>query len=451
VNGGAQTRSRALRLSDAGGGAGTWVVSVAPQSASSGASIAAPGVVTLAAGGQTEFTVAATASAAAEKGDDFGFIVLRRGSETRRIPYLFLVTRPGLAAATPTTLKALQTGDTRTGVSRVETYRFPDAPFGPAPNYLAAPTMSEDGAERVYVTRLDRAVANIGVSVDLQGTRSEIDPFFLGSQDENDVQGYTGTPVNVNALMFDFGFDVEAAGAMFPRPQDFYVSVDSARDVFTGERLPGSYRLRYWVNDVKPPTVKLLTKRVSTGRPTLAARVKDLGAGVDPLSLVVGYSRVLVGAAAYDPVSGVALFPLPAQAPALLGPTAATLEASDYQETKNVNTTEENILPNTAFRSVRITAAARPAVSWLAPDPAAGCVKGTARLLALASSPRRVVSVRFFDGARRIANVRRNTVGLFAASWKAGKAKRGKHTLKAVAKDAGGKTATARASVRVCR
>ena len=59
--------------------------------------------------------------------------------------------------------------------------------------------------------------------------------------------------------------------------------------------------------------------------------------------------------------------------------------------------------------------------------------------------------MRFFDGRRRIATVRKNTVGLFAASWKAGKAKRGRHTLWAVAKDAGGRTATARATVRVCR
>src|SRR5207302_8197025 len=83
-------------------------------------------------------------------------------------------------------------------------YRFPDAPFGPAPNYLAAPTMVEDGAEHVYVTHLDRAVANVGVSVFVQTARSEIDPFFLGSLNENDVQGYAGTPVNANGLMFDY-------------------------------------------------------------------------------------------------------------------------------------------------------------------------------------------------------------------------------------------------------
>jgi hypothetical protein len=231
------------------------------------------------------------------------------------------------------------------------------------------------------------------------------------------------------------------------------VSVDSARDIFSGERLPGSYQLRSWVDDVRPPKIKLLTTRVATGRPTLAVRVLDAvaGSGVDPLSLVIGYQRVLVGAAAYDPASGLALFPLPTQAPALTGGTAATIQASDYQETKNVNTSGSDIMPNTAFKAARIAVAARPAVNWLAPDPTGACVKGTARLVVAASSPRRIVSVRFLDGKRRVATVRKGVAGLFAASWKTGKTKRGTHTLQALATDAKTKTATARERVRVCR
>src|SRR5207248_570351 len=201
-----------------------------------------------------------------------------------------------------------------------------------------------------------------------------------------DVQGYAGTPVNANGLMFDYRVDVEAAGAQFPAPKDYYVAVDSASDLFTGQPLPGRYQLRSWVNDVKPPTVKLLTTRVAPGRPTLAARVRDAGSGVDPFSLVIGYKQVLVGAAAYDSASGIAVFPLPAAAPALTGRTAATVEASDYQETKNVNTFGSNPMPNTVFKAVKIAVAARPAVSWLTPDPAAGCVKGTTRLVVAASA-----------------------------------------------------------------
>jgi Bacterial Ig domain len=251
--------------------------------------------------------------------------------------------------------------------------------------------------------------------------------------------------------MFDYRFDVEAAGAQFPSPKDYYVAVDSASDLFSGDPLPGRYTLRSWVNDVKPPTVKLLTTRVSTGRPTLAARVLDAGSGVDPLSLVIGYKRVLVGAAAYDPTSGLALFPLPAAAPKLTGRTAATLEASDFQETKNVNTSGSEIMPNTAFEAVRIAAASRPEVSWLAPDPSAGCAKGKVRLIADASAPRRILSVRFYDGKRRIGTVRTGIDGLYVATWNTAKAKRGTHTLRAVATEKKGRTASARERVRVCR
>jgi minor extracellular serine protease Vpr len=452
VNGGAQTRSQVVHLTDAGGGVGTWTVSVEPQSASAGATLDVPGTVTLAPSGETDFTVAARAAADAAKGDDYGFVVLRNGTQTRRIPYLFLVTRPGLEGATAKPLKTLQIGDTRSGTSRADLYRFPDAPFGPAPNYLVGPTEGETGAEQVYVTHLDRQVANIGVAVILQSARSEIDPFFLGAKDENTVQGYAGTPVNANGLMFDYRFDVEAAGAQFPSPRDYYVAVDSATDLFSGEPLPGRYVLRSWVNDVKPPTVKLLTTRVSTGRPTIVARVLDAGSGVDPLSLVIGYKRVLVGAAGYDPTSGLAIFPLPAAAPKLTGRTAATIEASDYQETKNVNTSGSEIMPNTAFKAVHLAAAARPAVSWLEPDPSAGCVKGKVSLVVAASAPRKITSVRFYDGKRRLATVRTGQAGLFVATWNTRKAKRGAHTLYAIALSAAaGRGASTTERVRVCR
>jgi len=452
VNNGIQKRSQVVHLTDAGGGAGTWVVSAEPQSSSMGATVGVPGTVTLASGGETDFTVAVSASPDAAKGDDYGFVVLRNGTQTRRIPYLFLVTRPGLEGEMAKPLKKLQTGDTRSGTSRVDLYRFPDAPFGPAPNYLVGPTEAETGAEQLYVTHLDRKVANIGAAVILQSALSEVDPFFLGAQDENTVQGYAGTPVNANGLMFDYRFDVEAAGAQFPSPKDYYVAVDSASDLFSGEPLPGHYTLRSWVNDVKPPTVKLLTTRVSTGRPTLAARVLDPGSGVDPLSLVLGYKRVLVGAAAYDPTSGLALFPLPAAAPKLTGRTAATLEASDFQETKNVNTAGSDIMPNTAFKSARIAAAARPAATWLAPNPSAGCVKGKVDLVVAASAPKKIASVRFYVGKRRVATVRNGPGGLFVATWNAGKAKRGAHKLYAIALEEGApRGASTSERVRVCR
>ena len=54
-----------------------------------------------------------------------GFVVLTKGTVTRRVPYYFEVTKPALANVQAADLKAVQTGDTVTGQSRVSQYRFP--------------------------------------------------------------------------------------------------------------------------------------------------------------------------------------------------------------------------------------------------------------------------------------------------------------------------------------
>src|SRR5262249_5055170 len=106
-----------------------------------------------------------------------------------------------------------------------------------------------------------------------------------------------GTPVNQNDLMFDFALDYGAAGAELPRQQQLYVAVDSGSDPFTNQPLPGSYILRYWQNDLKPPTIQFLTTRVGAGRPALFAGVLEDKSGGDPLSLLISYRDVLVGPA----------------------------------------------------------------------------------------------------------------------------------------------------------
>ena len=121
------------------------------------------------------------------------------------------------------------------GVSHVGIYKYPSTPFGPPPNFVGAP-MNEDGAEKLYVTHLNRTAANIGVSVIAESTGALIEPWFLGSPDESDVLGYMGTPVNVNGYMFDFRFDIGAAGQQYPRQGAYYVSVDSGRDRVTNQR-----------------------------------------------------------------------------------------------------------------------------------------------------------------------------------------------------------------------
>jgi minor extracellular serine protease Vpr len=451
VKRGAARRALAVEVTDAGGGSGIWSVQVQPQSASSGASIEVPGLVAVAPGGRADLSVVASATAQAAAGDDYGFLVMRTGAETRRIPYAFFVTRPALQDANPVRLRQYQTGTTQGGASFVQAYRWPAAPFGYPPSFTG-PSMVEDGVERVYVVpHLSRPVVNLGVSVVSSSAGAVIDPWLLGSLDENDVQGPAGTPVDVNPMTPDFGLAIGAAGAAFPRLKRYYVSVDSTQDLYTGRSSRGRYRLRYWVNDLRPPKVRLLTRRVAAGRPTLAISAQDTGAGVDPYSILLAYRGVVIGAVAYDAGSGVAVFELPRSAPRLVpGRTRGTLGASDFQEAKNINTFGPDLMPNTRFRDVRIQAVRGTTVTWLLPRTR-GCVRGSQDLIVLANSTGRVRAVRFFDGARRIGIDRHGVSGLYAVTWRARSARRGHHRLRAVVTSTrGGAVVTSRV-VSVCR
>jgi len=396
--------------------------------------------------------VSASATSTASAGDDYGFVVLRRGAVTRRIPYAFFVTRPALRNVTPTKLKRFQNGTTARGASRVDTYRWPAAPFGYPPSFTG-PSMVEDGAEHVYlVPHLDKPVLNMGVSLAGATPGAVIDPWFLGSLDENDVQGEAGTPVDINPLTFDYGLAISAAGVEFPLLKRYYVSVDSTQDLYTGKPLRGRYRLRYWVNDVRAPTLRLLTRRVAAGRPTLAVRAQDGGAGVDPYSIVLAYRGVVVGASAYDSSSGVAIFVLPSAAPRILrGVEFAIGAVSDFQESKNVATFGPNTMPNTRFRGLLIRGVRGTAMTWLAPLRR-GCLGASPQqLLVLASSTRKIRLVRFFDGRRLLGVDRRGDAGLYSLRWRSSKAQKGRHRLRAVAVPTGGRRAVASRVVRVCK
>jgi minor extracellular serine protease Vpr len=452
ANRGAVTRPLTLEVSDAGGGSGTWTVEVRPQSATSGATLEAPGLVSVAPGGHALLPVAATATASAPAGDNYGFLVLRRGTVTRRIPYAFFVTRPALEGMSAAPLRRFQNGTTANGPSRVNSYRWPSAPFGLPPS-VTGPPMIEDGAERLYVVpHLKKPVVNFGVGVVGSSANAVIDPWLLGSLDENDVQGETGTPMNVNPLTFDFGLPIGAAGVVFPSLRRYYVAVDSTQDLFTGKALRGRYRLRYWVNDLRPPVVRLLTRRVAVGRPTLAIRAQDSGAGIDPYSMLIAYRGVAVAAAAYDPSSGIAIFALPSQAPRIpRGRNLTLLAASDFQESKNVSTFGPNVMPNTRFRFANIRGVRGTTMTWLLPRRR-GCLRGSRHeLLVLASTTNRIRRVRFFNGQRQIGTDRTGVAGLYSITWRTGKARKGLHRLRAVAIPARGRAARTSHVVRVCR
>jgi subtilisin family serine protease len=447
---GAASRQIALSVTDAGGGAGSWQVSVEPQSSSAGASVAVPGSIAVPAGGSATLTISANAAAGAAAGDDYGFVVVTQAGVRRRLPYAFIVTRPQLAGVKAVALRRSQAGDTRKGANHAQAYRWPTAGLGPFVSSVLGP-VSEDAAEKLYVTSVKKRVVNAGVAVVSESATTLVDPWFLGSQDENDVQGYAGTPTAVNSsLPLEFGLPIGAAGALFVRPGRYYVAVDSGRNQFTGRSFAGRYVLHSWVNDVKPPRVKLVTTSVAAGRPTLVLRALDAKAGVDPFSILIGYNRALVLAAAFDPKTGIALVPLPPQAPPIeRGSTQVLLIASDYQESKNINTIGTNLMPNTVFRTQRLSAGSGPTLHWVLPNTNTCATKKT-HLLVVGSDTAKISSVQFFDGRRKFATVKKNVAGLFSATWKTSGAARGKHALRAVLADRAGRRATTKRILRVC-
>jgi hypothetical protein len=298
---------------------------------------------------------------------------------------------------------------------------------------------------------VNQPIVNFGVSVLAASPGSLIDPFVLGSKDENDVQGYAGIPTDVNALTFDANVDVGAAGVQFPRLQRFYVAVDSRADPFTNRPQKGKYVLNAWVNDLTGPTVRVLTTRITAGRPLIVAEVADAQSGVDPLSLVINYNHALVGASAYDPGSGIAIFGIPGEAPAFrAGKTPLVLQASDYQEAKNINTVGDDIYPNTTFKQSKLTVVNGPTITWLSP-PANACTLKSDQVTALADSTKKVEQVVFTVDGKRIGVDRSGPSGIYSLAWKTAKLKKGKHLLVATVTDAAGRTAATARDVRVCR
>jgi hypothetical protein len=257
--------------------------------------------------------------------------------------------------------------------------------------------------------------------------------------------------VNVNELTLDSHIDISAAGAQFPRIQRFYIAVDSRQDPFSGESAKGEYLLNAWIDDVTPPAVRLLTTRVSAGRPLLVAQAADLQSGVDPLSLVVNYKSVLLAASAYDPLTGLILFGIPGAAPKLTaGTTSATVMAQDFQETKNLNTPGDDIYPNTTFMDTRIKVVKGPAVTWVLPFANDCAAKPSDRLVVAAGSTAKPTKVVFRVDGKVVGTDRSGAVGAWAVTWSTKGAKKGKHKLEATIVDKLGHGATAARTVRAC-
>jgi minor extracellular serine protease Vpr len=434
---GAAQQNDGIDIVDAGNGSGTWTVEVVPQQQTPGSTVTASPLAVVPPGGDTIISVIAHVAVDAPTGENYGFVTLTNGSSTRRIPYFFLAERPALESHPFTTLKPLQRGDTRRGESTVTAYRYPTAPFGNQPD---APAMIEDGSETLYKTALPAKAVNAGVGVFDRSSGAQIDPWYLSAPDENWVQGQAGTPVDVNELTYDYQSDIGVAGVTFPAQGPYWVAVDSGHDLLDDTKLAGSYVLRSWVNDVTPPTLQLLTTRVTAGRPTLVFRTTDAQSGVDPQSLTFGFGGALVAVGTYQRPTGLAIFPLPNGVSALRpGTTRVRMMSSDFQESKNIDTQGSNIMPNT-----RTAAAAMHVVSGLAVD---WLLTQCRRLEVAAGSPARVTSVRFEVDGRHVVTARHGPDGFWSANVRLARAR---HVLLATAVDAKGRKSSARRIVGTC-
>lgn len=460
---GETSRAIPVVVSDAGDGAGTWTAEVRAQVASSGATVeAAP--VTVAPGGKAVVQVVARTAAGAAQGDNFGFVLFRRGDVVRRVPYAFSVSRSSLTGARVVPLRPSQTGNTRSGEDRARVYRWPTSPFAVLGLFGVDPSVNDAGAEKIYSLDIPRQAVNAGVVVvrptlrinasitSLLSSNAPIHPWFLGSLDENDVLGYAGIPVNVNGLMPDYLYSLGASGGVFLPAGRYYVSVDSGRDPFTGRSLAGPYTLRSWVNDVKPPVVRLLTRTISSGRPTIVAQVTDAKSGVDPMSLLLLYRDLQFGAIMFDAKTGIAMFSIPREVPSLFpGPSFMRIVASDFQESKNINTdSASSPMPNTRFHGVRLEVVGRPTVTWITPEQGK-CLAARQRLQVVANDNVPISSVGFFDGNRQIGRVRKSVAHLYSMTWRTSGKPRGAHVLTAVVSDTRGRESEASRPVRICR
>jgi subtilisin family serine protease len=310
-----RSATRSVRLTDADGGGGQWTVSITPQASTARPTVSGPPTVTVP--GRLDLTV----DAGTVEGDAMGFVVLRLGSVTRRIPYWVRVVDPKLGLEPHGTLRATGTHRSTTagGRSLVTSYRYPDVTRAG----LAGP-------ERVFRVTLTKPVANFGVVV-LRGSRAS--PRVVVAGDENRLVGVPGLPVVINPYIDSYGAGRPVAGAIRPALGSYDVVFD------TTSSTPAAFTFRYWVDDVTPPTVRLLSTRARRGG-NLELLVADSGSGVDPDSLTASIDGK---PADVTFTRGRALVSVRRAVP---GRHVLVFTAADYQELKNMENVPR-ILPNT--------------------------------------------------------------------------------------------------------
>jgi subtilisin family serine protease len=321
-----------VSLTDAGGGTGPWTVTVQTQSRAGGTSVSAPATISV----PGSLALRASATSTAREGDTTGFVVLSRGTATRRIPFWLRVTAPQLRRDPHRTLTwpGIYHGNTKGRASRVACYRYPSDPSALG----IAPCLR--GPEQVFRFVLHRPVQNFGVVVLSRGRGVRVEGRVARAGDENRLTGYAALPLNLNPYLATFDRLTSAVGAVRPDAGAYDIVFDTP-----SRAAAGKFTFRFWIDDTKPPRLRLLTDVVRAGR-ALRLRVTDAGSGVDPGSL---HATLDGGGVAVRYLRGIATV---STAGLGSGPHRLVLRASDYQETKNMENTGP-ILPNTRTLSTR--------------------------------------------------------------------------------------------------
>jgi subtilisin family serine protease len=322
--------SKTVTLTDAGGGINGWTPTLAPQASVPGATVALTVPAGPTPGAVVDLGLSVAANAA--EGDGYGFIVLTRGTDVRRIPYWFHVEIPRLGEEPHRTLTkpGTYTGDTAGKKSLVSTYRYPEQ------GLAGGVRLNLSGPEQVFRFVLKRAVRNFGAAVVSHAKGVAVAPRLVVAGDENRLLGFSALPVDINPYR-DYGRIVPSVAAILPRPGAY----DFVFDTPAGGK-PGAFTFRFWIDDLTPPRVRVL--HAPAGEIRLA--VTDAGAGVDPGSIALHVDGRLVTAAL---ARGVVTIRRLAR-----GQHTVALTVSDFQEPKNMEDVGP-VLPNTRRFTARVT------------------------------------------------------------------------------------------------
>jgi len=325
--------TRAIKLVDAGADVRSCAVRARRSDSVSGASLRAPASVAV----PGILSLAVRATSKAKEGDLDGWIELTCAGQKRSIPFWahVFVSHLGQKKKSKLARAGVYRGNTKGETALVGSYLYPER--APGVRRLL------NGPEQVFRLSLSRSRQNLGVVVLSHARGVSVSPRIVRGGHENTLAGLTALPINVNPYLESFDTPEAVAGVLRPTAGVYYVVFDTRSAASAGR-----YRFRFWVDDVKPPRLRLLSRRSGV----LTVEISDKGSGVDPSSISVTAGRRQLPVA-YNTCTGKAVINVKSLS---AGTHELVVSASDYQESKN-NENASRYLPNTAELKVSISIA----------------------------------------------------------------------------------------------